>query len=120
LARKRLEASAERVEFVERSFRDPRWTEGLGCFDAVVTIQAVHELRHKRHAVRLHKEVRSVLTPGGSYLVCDHFVGPGGMTNSDLYMTVNEQRAALKAAGLREVEELLSEGGMVLHRAVAP
>jgi hypothetical protein len=120
LAEGRLGASAERVEFVERDFRDPRWPEGLGRFDAVVTLQAIHELRHKRHAVKLHGEVLSVLSQGGTYLVCDHFAGPGGMTNSELYMTLDEQRGALVAAGLLEVEQLLSQGGMVLHRALAP
>jgi predicted methyltransferase len=43
-----------------------------------MTNQAVHELRHKRHARELHRQVARLLTPGGSYLVCDHFCGPGG------------------------------------------
>ena len=117
LARRRLAAEVSRVDFVERSFRDLAWSEGLGKFGAVVTNQAVHELRHKRHAPTLHAQVRAILAPGGSYLVCDHFAGEGGMSNYDLYMTVEEQGQALRAGGLSDVSEIFRKGGMVLHRA---
>lgn len=117
LAAQRLGALAGRVRFVERSFREPAWTEGLGRFDCVVTNQAVHELRHKRHASALHAQVKQVLLPGGLYLVCDHFVGEGGMANDQLYMTVAEQRQALLEAGFGAVEQRLRKGGLVLHRA---
>jgi predicted methyltransferase len=86
-------------------------------FDAVVTNQAVHELRHKRYAAELHKQVRAVLKPGGIYLVCDHFCGEGGMGDDQLYMTVAEQKAALEFAGYASVDRVLLKDGMVLHRA---
>lgn len=117
LACRRLGVLAERAEFVERDFKQPGWHEGLGVFDCVVTLQAVHELRHKRYAPALHAAVRGLLAPGGRYLVCDHYFGPDAMQNDRLYMTVDEQRAALAEAGFRTVEELLRKGGMVLHRA---
>ena len=82
-----------------------------------MTNQAVHELRHKRYAPTLHHQVRGLLATGGNYLVCDHFAGEGGMSNSELYMTVEEQKAALFAAGFTNVEQLLLKGGLVLHRA---
>lgn len=117
LARQRLGRLAARVQFVERSFREPGWTDGLGQFDFVVTNQAVHELRHKRHALPLHAQVRGCLVPKGRYLVSDHYLGEGGMSDDQLYMTVAEQRAALVAAGFSSVEQLMLKGGMVLHRA---
>jgi len=80
---------------------------------------AVHELLHKRHAVGLHTEVRRVLAAGGSYLVCDHFAGEGGMNHEHLYMSVEEQQSALRKAGLTEVELLLIKGVLVRHRATA-
>jgi len=83
----------------------------------VVTHQAVHELRHKRHAVGLHEQVKDVLKPSGAYLVCDHHLGDGGMSNDQLYMTVDEQRQALLAAGFSSAEAVLVHGGLVLHRA---
>lgn len=117
LARERLGALTERVEFVERDFKQPDWSRDLGLFDCVVTIQAVHELRHKRYAPELHARVRELLAPGGGYLVCDHYCGPDGMQNDRLYMTVEEQRQALELAGFSSIRELLRKGGMALHRA---
>jgi ubiquinone/menaquinone biosynthesis C-methylase UbiE len=117
LARRRLGAEVARVAFFERSFKDATWSDDLGLFGAVVTNQAVHELRHKRYAPALHGKVRTLLPQGRPYLVCDHFAGKGGMGNSELYMTVEEQVQALRAGGFDEVSELLRKGGMVLLRA---
>ena len=61
----------------------------------------------------------ALLEPNGRYLVCDHFLGEGGMQNADLYMTVDEQRDALIKAGFRAVKLLLRKGGLVLHEAGA-
>jgi SAM-dependent methyltransferase len=119
LARQRLGKRINRVQFLVRSFKDPDWCDGLGHFDAVITNQAVHELRHKRYAEELHEQVATVLRPGGLYLVCDHFVGPGGMTNDQLYMTASEQKAAIESAGYATVSQVLLRSGMVLHRATA-
>ena len=117
LAAERLGERAARVSFVERSFREPAWSDGLGPFDAVVTHQAVHELRHKDYAATLHSQVRPLLADGGCYLVCDHFLGEGGLSNDQLYMTVDEQRDALLRAGFGQVETVLVKGGLALHRA---
>lgn len=119
LANARLGALHSRVEFVERSFLDANWVDGLGRFECVVTNQAVHELRHKSRTVALHQQVLQVLQPGGRYLVCDHFVGEGGMSNDQLYMSVDEQRQALVDAGFPSVSALLQKGGLVLHLAMA-
>ena len=118
LARNRLAPFLDRVSFVERDFREPGWFKSIGMFDFVVTHQAVHEVRHKRHVPTLHAQVRAVLAPQGQYLVCDHCVGEDGMRNGDLYMTAEEQRQALVAAGYQTVLELKRKGGLVLHSAV--
>ncbi len=117
LAAERIGAACSRIRFVERSFREPAWVEDLGFFDHVVTNQAVHELRHKRHARALHEQVRGLLAPQGRYLVCDHFAGPGGMKNDQLYMTIEEQRIALQEAGFARVEPLLLKRGLMLYAA---
>jgi predicted methyltransferase len=72
-----LGTRSKHVTFVERSFKEEDWSLGLGPFHCVVTNQAIHELRHKHYASRLHTQVRSLLAPGGLYLVCDHFAGEG-------------------------------------------
>jgi SAM-dependent methyltransferase len=117
LARSRLGQAAQRVDFHEADFSRADWTNGLQGFDAVVTQQAVHETRHKRHAATLHAQVRSVLRPGGIYLVCDHFAGSGGAGNDQLFMSVEEHRRALEIAGFANVRLRLQTDGMVLHHA---
>ena len=118
LARERLGPLMRHVRHVVSDFRHESWSAGLGQFEAVVTIQAVHELRHKRHALALHQTVRTLLRPQGRYLVCDHYVGADGMRNDALYMTVAEQRDCLAAAGFDAVANLLESRGLVLHRAM--
>ena len=117
LAADRLGERAARVRFVERSFRAVDWADGLGEFDVVVTHQAVHELRNKDYATALHAQVRPLLAAGGRYLVCDHYLGGDGLSNEQLYMTVDQQRDALLRAGFADVEPVLVKGGLALHRA---
>ena len=117
LAAQRLGALAERVKFVERSFLDELWGHGLGEFDVVVTLQAVHELRHKSRAPKLHSQVKQLLSPGGSYLVCDHFAGEGGMSNDQLFMSVAEQQEAIRFGGFQNIRQLHAKGSLVLHHA---
>jgi len=117
LARARLGSRVEAVHFVESSFKEHGWSDSLGSFDAVVTNQAIHELRHKQYASALHSEVAGLLKAGGSYLVCDHYFGDGGMQNEHLYMTIEEHRQALRDAGFRNVELLGQSGTLVMHRA---
>ncbi len=115
LARDRLGELAARAKFVHGNFKEPDWADRLGPYDFVVTMQAVHELRHKRHAEGLHRQVRSLLSPGGAYLMGDHYCGPGAMANDQLYPSLEEHQAALRAAGFAHVTELLRTGGLVLY-----
>jgi SAM-dependent methyltransferase len=117
LAKQHLGVLAGRVRFVERSLRDAAWAEGLGRFDYVITNQAVHELRHKRHAPVLHRQVRELLLSGGAYLVSDHWLGEGGMSNAKMYMTSEDQRDMLLQGGFSTVEMITTKGDLVLHRA---
>ena len=117
LARERLGTLAARAEFVLRDMGQADALSGLGHIDAVLTHQAVHELRHKRHALGLHQRVRTLLGGRGVYLVCDHFCGPGGQQNDQLYMTVDEQAQALRDAGFAHVQLIHQEQGLVLHAA---
>jgi SAM-dependent methyltransferase len=116
LAQERLGPLAERVRFVESNFKTPEWTAGLSSYDAVVSMQAVHELRHKRHTGSLYEGVRRMVRPGGVFLVCDHVCGESGVTNASLYMTLEEHRNALRDAGF-VAHEVRHEGGLVLYRA---
>lgn len=64
LARARL-GTVPSAQFVTVDFRRAHWGDHLGSFDAVATVQAAHELRHKSHAVELHRaEVRLAVRCG--------------------------------------------------------
>lgn len=115
LAKERLGARSERISFLERDFKQPDWTSGLGTVDAVVTVQAVHELRHKRHALALYRQVANVLRPSGVFLMCDH-VTDGAMKERALFMTLDEHETALRAAGFT-CRSLTEADGLVLYRA---
>lgn len=117
LARQRLGSLAQRVNFLEVDFKRSDWVVGLHSFDAVLTVQAIHELRHKCHAPAIYRSIRLLLNKGGIFLVCDHFVGDGGMRDSNLYMTVGEHDQALRQAGFKRVEKRLETGGLVLFLA---
>src|SRR5262249_48425786 len=117
LARQRLGDLTTRVQFVEADFRNPDWTAGLPPFDAIVTIQAVHELRHKPRAPSLYREVRSLLRRRGTFLMCDHFVGTDGMSNTALFMTPGAHERALRDAGFSMARKILQKGGLVLFLA---
>ncbi len=118
LAREHLGDLAARVRFETRDFRDPTWSDGLAAFDAVVTLQSVHETRHKRRALPLLVQARSVLRPGGLLLYCDHYEGPG--SRPGLALARDEQPAVLHQAGYERIELLLDEGDMALYRAISP
>lgn len=117
LAKERLGALAGRVQFLEVDFKRADWSAGLPTFDAVVSVQAVHELRHKRHALSLYGAVRSLLRTKGVFLMCDHFIGEGGATDAGLNMTPEEHEGALGAGGFSRVDELKRKGSLVLFRA---
>jgi SAM-dependent methyltransferase len=119
LAKKRLGSLADRVQFLEADFKGSGWSVGLPMFDAVFSVQAIHELRHKQHAPSLYQIVRSLLRSGGVFLMCDHFIGPGGMIDEALYMTPEEHEHALAVGGFSQVDLLLRKGGLILFRARA-
>jgi SAM-dependent methyltransferase len=117
LARAHLGGLADRVRFERRDFREPGWAIGLSPVDVVLTLQAVHETRHRDRTPALFRQTREVLKPGGSFLYCDHYLEPG--KNPALYLEREEQPDALAAAGFVDIERIHDEGGMALYRASA-
>ena len=99
MARRRA-GSFPYTDFVLADFIEQTWTEGLGTFDAIVTMQAVHELRHKRRAPALYAQARELLVPGGVLIVCDG----APSTVQPLGMSVAEQQAALASAGYIDID----------------
>ena len=115
LAREHLGPLADRVRFDRRDFREADWLSGFSPFDAVLTLQAVHETRHRDRSPALFRQIHSSLKPGGLFLYCDHYLPQ--VTNPDLYLERDEQPLALAAAGFTDIERVLDEGGMALYGA---
>jgi SAM-dependent methyltransferase len=111
---------APRVTFVVRDFREPTWPTGLGSFDAIVTQQAVHETRHRRHALPLFERARTLLVPGGLLLYCDGYLVDPHSPLAALALEREDQPRVLERAGFVEVRLLHDEGNLVLYSAVNP
>ncbi len=117
LAREQLGPLAAKVKFVERDFRKPEWSFGLGKFDAVLTLQAAHETRHRERLPDLLRRARACLKAGELLLYCDHYRGT--LKHPVLYLERQQQPRMLRATGFVHVECLLDKGGMALYRAIA-
>ncbi|MGH9887209.1 MAG: class I SAM-dependent methyltransferase, partial [bacterium] len=101
--------------FVLGDFKQPDWTRGLEVpLDAVVTMQAVHEIRHKRHVPGLYRQVHALLRPGGVLLVCDHVPADDTPRRRALFATEEEQHAAMRSAGFERVATRLLLSGLYL------
>ena len=119
IAAEHLGELARRVTFVLRDFREPTWPADLGVFDAIVTMQAAHETRHKRHVVPLFERARTLLVPGGLLLYCDGYLVPETKLRALVFERA-EQPLALARAGFVDVELLHDEGNQALYRAANP
>lgn len=118
MARQKLARFLESVEFVRRDFRSPDWARGLGPFDATLTMQAAHEVRHKGHIPALLEQLHRLLAANGLLLFCDHYATTERPANNpDLFLSRDQQPIALAKAGFASVECLLDKGGMALYRA---
>jgi SAM-dependent methyltransferase len=72
LARERLAPFASRTVHVVGSFLDDQWINTVSPpYDAVVSLQAVHELRDATLIPGLYREAHRLLAPGGPLIVGD-------------------------------------------------
>ena len=115
LSRERL-AAFPVASFVRQSFKSEDWARHVGGgFDCIVSMQAVHELRHKRHARRLYEQVYQALATPGLFLVCDHTPFDDSPKSIALYMTDQEQQQALADARFANIMVELSMNGLILY-----
>ena len=113
IARQRL---GERVTYMLGDFLDPQWPALLEGqpFDAVVAMQSVHELRHKRRAQTLYAQAKTLMRPGSVLVVCDH----APTDPRPLMMTADEQHAAMTAAGFTDVKTVGTFEGLYVVSAL--
>jgi cyclopropane fatty-acyl-phospholipid synthase-like methyltransferase len=117
LSRTRLTAFPA-ATFVRASFKSPQWPQQvIGPLDVVVSMQAVHELRHKRYACGLYEQARRTMAKPGTIFICDHTPFDETPKSTALYMSQEEQLQALADAGFSAARVVLSISGLVLYQA---
>ncbi len=83
-------------------------------------MQAVHEVRHKRHVPALYREIFRVLWPSGLFVVCDRTPEDDSIRSTALFMTADEQLEALRRAGFIDVRLITSGDALALCEARKP
>ncbi len=94
----------EDVSFHLGNFKEPNWPRRVpGDFDAVISMQAVHEIRHKRHVPWLYVQAATLLRPEAVLIICDAEPTPEQSEEQrQLASTRREQEYAMLWAGLEE------------------
>ena len=105
------------ASFLLGDFRSDSWPELVRApYEAVVSMQAVHEVRHKRHVPGLYRQVLRVLAPSGIFVVADRTPEDDASRSTALFMTEREQLQALADAGFGDVHLLMSGDALALCR----
>jgi cyclopropane fatty-acyl-phospholipid synthase-like methyltransferase len=124
-----LELSRERTRrfpaacFIQSDFRQLDWRRHLKPpYDVVVAMQAVHEIRHKRHVPAFYRQLRDLIRPEGIVAVCDGIPRDTSVLwQVNLLMTSDEQLEALAFAGFEHItlEDRIGASVFVTGRAPA-
>lgn len=116
LSRARLQKAGDRAVFHRGSFLEEEWWRALpGPYDAIVSMQAIHEVREAGRIPKLYGELRLLLNEGGIILIADE-VNDGDRLEQHL-LTLGEHRAALLNAGFEKFRRVHSAGDLVLFGA---
>lgn len=120
-SRRRLSLYQARTEFLRADFKSDTWPSLVSApVDFVVSLQAIHELRHKRHAHRLYAQLGPLLRPEAQVLICDHLpAGAHTPRHRVLYMDPHEKLEALSRAGLVDAQVVWTGHDMAFYRARA-
>jgi SAM-dependent methyltransferase len=122
LSRTRLAKFKDRTVFIQLDFKKDNWTAALPAgFDLIVSLQAVHELRHASRIPKLYGQLYSLLIAGGTILICDHVnsSSPSGHRAAH-FMTVEEHLSAFKEVGFIKAREICPAADLSLMAAEKP
>ena len=119
LSRKRLEKFQDRTTFVQADFKKADWAARINDgFDLIVSLQAVHELRHASRIPKLYAQLHGLLAPGGTILICDHVNSSSHSAHRAAhFMTVAEHLSAFKKAGFIDAREICPAADLSLMAA---
>lgn len=122
LSRHRLAKFQERTVFIQADFKKADWTEAVPAgFDLVVSLQAVHELRHASRIPKLYAQLYSLLVPGGTILICDHVNSSSHSGHRAAhFMTVEEHLSTFKKVGFINTREICAAADLSLMAAEKP
>jgi len=113
LSRERLKAFGDKTFFHQGSFLDEGWWRSLpDPFDAIVSLQAVHEVRQSNRIPRLYGELGLLLRPGGTILIADEVNDVN--SQQEHLLTRDEHQAALTNAGFESVRIAYEEGDLTM------
>ncbi len=117
IAAVRLSQWKARADLIEVDYRVPGWEHTItGGHDAIVTLQAVHELRRADLIPGLYRSALTRLRPGGVALVAD-IVNVAGEEPKAHQLTVAEHLQALADGGFHDGRCVLDLGRVALVRA---
>ena len=122
LSRSRLAKFQDRTVFIQADFKKADWAAGIDPgFDIIVSLQAVHELRHASRTPKLYAELHGLLAPGGTILICDHVnsASRSGYRAAH-FMTVEEHLATFRKVGFINPREICSAADLSLMAAEKP
>ena len=120
LSRQCLAKFKDKTIFMQRNFKEADWTDGISAgFDLIVSLQAVHELRHASRIPKLYAQLHGLLAPGGTILICDHVNSSSGHRAAH-FMTVEEHLSAFKKAGFVNAREICPAADLSLMAAEKP
>jgi ubiquinone/menaquinone biosynthesis C-methylase UbiE len=119
LSQSRLAKFKERVVFIQADFKKENWTDAVAAgFDLIVSLQAVHELRHASHIPTLYSQLYELLVPGGKILICDHVNSPSlSAHRAAHFMTVDEHLSTFKNIGFINAREICPAADLSLIAA---
>jgi SAM-dependent methyltransferase len=119
LSRSRLAKFQGRTIFIQADFKKADWAAGIDAgFDLIVSLQAVHELRHASRIPKLYAQLHGLLLPGGTILICDHVNSSSPSSHRAAhFMTVEEHLSTFKKVGFINAREICPAADLSLMAA---
>ncbi|HJQ24604.1 MAG TPA: class I SAM-dependent methyltransferase [Blastocatellia bacterium] len=116
LSRARLAVFGDKISFHQGSFLEEGWWKALpGPFDAVISMQAVHEVRQAERLAPLYGECRLLLKAGGLILIADKRDDEAECEAERF--TPDKHLAAFSEAGFKAIRQVYAAGDLFLFAA---